>query len=171
MRKLVLFFILLACPALAAEKPSAIAPYINAETPYGQGTMSRLMIKAYDAVLWTDAAKWSLNVPFALTLHYRMGFDKKDLVQRSVKEIQHASALSKKQGASYAKQLSAIFPAVKSGDEITAFFVPEKGIKFFYNNQPSGEITDLTFAKRFVGIWLAPTTTEPSLRKALLGGK
>jgi len=33
-----------------------------------------------------------------------------------------------------------------------------------------GEVKDAEFARRFFGIWLAPSTSEPALRQTLLGG-
>ena len=52
------------------QKPAEIAPYIHANDPYGQGTLTKLWIHAYDATLWTDAHSWSMSAPFALTLRY-----------------------------------------------------------------------------------------------------
>jgi hypothetical protein len=40
--------------------------------------------------------------------------------------------------------------------------------RFFFNEQPIGEIDDPAFARAFFAIWLDPRTSEPSLRSALL---
>lgn len=39
---------------------------------------------------------------------------------------------------------------------------------FLVNGKAVGEVADAEFAQRFFGIWLAPTTSEPQLREALL---
>jgi hypothetical protein len=60
--------------AQAAVKPAELAPVIEADVPYGKGTLYRLFIPASDAALRTDAKSWSMAAPFALSLQYRMGF-------------------------------------------------------------------------------------------------
>jgi hypothetical protein len=37
------------------------------------------------------------------------------------------------------------------------------------NDKPIGNIDDAEFARAFFAIWLDPKTSEPSLRKQLLG--
>ena len=58
---------------------------------------------------------------------------------------------------------------MKAGDRITGVYKPGEGMRFFFNARPAGEIRDAEFARLFVGIWLSPRTSEPSLRRALLG--
>jgi hypothetical protein len=64
--------------------------------------------------------------------------------------------------------MRALFPDVKAGDRITGVHLPGTGAQFWSNGRRLGEIRDSTFAKLFFGIWLAPQTSEPQLRQALL---
>ena len=84
-RKIPLFalalFVSAALPAMAA--PPEIANVIKSDKPYGEGHMNFLFIKAYNARLWTDAAAWSMDAPFAMEITYGMGFDTDDLVGRT----------------------------------------------------------------------------------------
>jgi hypothetical protein len=61
------------------------------------------------------------------------------------------------------------FPDVRPGDRITGVQRPDGVVRFFLNGQLRGEKRDADFARRFFGIWLAPVTSEPRLRAALLG--
>jgi Chalcone isomerase-like len=65
-------------------------------------------------------------------------------------------------------QMRALFPDVKTGDRITGVHQPRTGAVFWSNARLLGEIRDPAFAKLFFGIWLAPQTSEPQLRQALL---
>ena len=161
--------LLLPLSALAqTAKPPELAPYIHAAAPYGQGTLNKLWIHAYDAQLWTDAKPWSMDKEYALSLRYGHDFDGGRIADRSIDEMRHDGSLPKEQEESYRKQLTAIFPDVKDGDIITALYQPDKGVTFFYNGKACGAITDKQFAKRFMGIWLSPATSEPELHGALL---
>ncbi|NDA55758.1 MAG: hypothetical protein EBX61_05545 [Betaproteobacteria bacterium] len=43
------------------------------------------------------------------------------------------------------------------------------GCRFIHNRQLRMDLNDAAFAKAFFGIWLDPRTTEPALRKSLIG--
>lgn len=170
MRKLFLLFSLLtAVPAFAsASKPQCIDNVIEAQTPYGTGTMRELLLKVYDASLWTDADQWSMNAPFALAVTYDMEIDGDDIADRSIEEMQHVATIPQAKAASYRQQLLKLFPDVVPGDTITALYDPNKGIVFCFNGKPGGSIRDMEFAREFMAIWFSPQTSEPKLRKALL---
>jgi Chalcone isomerase-like len=156
-------------PALGETKPMELANVIKAEQPYGHGALSRLMITAYDADLWTDALRWSMQTPSALTLRYRMGFSTDEIVSRSLKEMKRDDpAVSEATLAQYRKLMIGIFPSVKAGDEITGLYTPTGTTQVFLNGRQTGQVHDATFAQRFFGIWLSPSTSEPGLRDRLL---
>lgn len=155
--------------ALAMTRPAEIADSINATRPYGSGSLSWLFLTAYDASLWTDAAQWSMNEPFALTLVYRMSFSTEELVDRTINEMKAiAPGISDVRLDRYRAALSRAFPSVKSGDRITALHTPGAAVSFFHNGKPAGDSHDATLAEPFFAIWLSPKTPEPKLRAALL---
>ncbi len=160
---------MLALPAAAATPPAEIAPVIKSQSAYGSGALSRLMFTAYDATLWTDAPRWTYDAPFALTLTYRMGFTTDELVERSIEEMERGGALKPEEKSRYAQILTAAFPDVNDGDRITALFSPNAGLAFFHNGKHTKTVAAIGFAKRFMNIWLGENTSEPSLRRALLG--
>jgi hypothetical protein len=165
------FFLLAPTPwisgaALAA--PPEIANVIHADKPYGEGHVSFLFLKAYNARLWTDAATWSMDAPFAMEITYGMGFDTDDLVERTIKEMKHVDpGLDDAEVARLTPQLNKVYPPVKSGDRLTALYVPGKPVAFSHNGAPTGAI-DSSYAKDFFGLWLLPNTSDPSLRDKLL---
>ena len=66
--------------------------------------------------------------------------------------------------------LRRVLPDVKKGDRIMGVHRPGVGAAFWLNGKSLGEIRDAAFAQRFFGIWLAPGTSEPGLRNALVAG-
>jgi Chalcone isomerase-like len=169
-RKILLFAILFVLPpASALAAPPEISGVIKSDKPYGEGHMNFLFIKAYNARLWTDAPTWSMDSPCAMEITYGMGFDTGDLVERTIKEMKNVDpGLSDADVAKLTPELSKVYPPVKSGDRLVALYVPGKPIMFSYNGLPTGSIGGDAFAKDFLGIWLSPNTSSPSLRKDLL---
>jgi Chalcone isomerase-like len=160
-------FVSATAPALAA--PPEIANVIKSDKPYGEGHMSFLFIKAYNARLWTDAATWSMDTPFAMEITYGMGFDTDDLTGRTIKEMKTVDpAISDAEVARLTPELNKVYPPVKSGDRLVALYVPGKPVMFTHNGTPTGSIAGDSFIKDFFGIWLSPNTSAPSLRDKLL---
>jgi hypothetical protein len=58
---------------------------------------------------------------------------------------------------------------VQAGDRITGVQRPREATRFFVNARAVGDVRDAEFTRLFFGIWLAPQTSEPRLRDALLG--
>jgi hypothetical protein len=137
----------------------------------GQAKMTFWGIDIYQATLWvapgfvTTAYEQSV---FALELAYRRNFKGADIAKRSMAEMRHQTAMGAAQEARWENQMSALFPDVKAGDRITGVNQPRTGAVFWSNGRLLGEIRDPAFAKLFFGIWLAPQTSEPQLRQALL---
>jgi hypothetical protein len=154
-------------PALA-QAPSEVRTQIKSTTPYGEGELRFLMLHAYTASLWTDAASWSYDAPFALSITYHMDFGRDELVARTLKEMDGQAALSDAERTRYETQLMQSFVDVKDGDRITATYAPSGMIRFYHNGRVTGTLKETAFARRFFDIWLSDKTSEPSLRKKLL---
>jgi hypothetical protein len=63
----------------------------------------------------------------------------------------------------------AIFPNIKEGENITGVVDENKHTHFYHEGILIGSIDDKTFAQSFFGIWLDEKTSEPKMRKQLLG--
>lgn len=65
--------------------------------------------------------------------------------------------------------LKRITPDVNDGDSITGVNLPRRPVRFYKNGTPIGTIEDPEFARAFFAIWFDPRTSEPVLRRQLLG--
>ena len=83
--------------------------------------------------------------------------------------MQRAGGFSEAQGLAWLAQMQRLFPDVKAGDRLVGLHEPGQGARFWHNGQALGRVDDAAFARLFFGIWLAPTTSEPEMRLALLG--
>jgi hypothetical protein len=142
-------------------------------TPHlvGQQRLTYWGFDIYDASLWANApfppeawAKQSL----ALTLRYLRDFKGADIAQRSIDEMQGQRALSPTQLKGWSKALQALIPDVRAGESITGLYQPGQGMKLLHQDRLLGELSDHEFAERFLGIWLAPETSQRQLRQQLL---
>lgn len=165
-----LLLVMISATAFAAviAKPPELASHIKTEIPYGAATLRKIGFRVYDATLWTDLPTWSMQKKFALTLVYGINITGESLAERSITEINRTGKLDPAVEKSLLAELSALFPNVKSGDRITALYLPTKGTVFFHNGKKIGTLADGNSSKRFLGIWLSPETSEPQMRQKLL---
>jgi len=148
-------------------------PRILLRTPrlVGQHRLTYWGFDIYDASLWADApfapeawAKQSL----VLTLRYLRDFKGADIAQRSMDEMQGQRALTPAQLKSWSAILQALIPNVRAGESITGVYQPDKGMQLLHQDRLLGELGDTELAQRFLGIWLAPETSQRQLRQQLL---
>lgn len=127
-------------------------------------------LKIYYIELFSDKNAYSLNNNLAIVINYQRDFSKKILVDRSIQEIKKNNLIKDQTIlSSYQKKLNEVYSDVKSGDRKTAYFNPQNGVELYFNGQKIGEINDLVFAKRFMGIWLNPNSSYPKMTKSLIG--
>lgn len=166
-----LMALLVAMPTFAGAPLPELDGTLKNDKPYGTGQLSWLWMTAYDAELWMDAESWSMGVPFALTLTYRMAFSSDEIVTRTEEEMSKVSPVTAVQLASWQPTLLRAIPPVVKGDRITALHIPGQPVQFFHNGQKTAKLSDPLFADPFFAIWLSEKTSEPSLRAALLKGR
>lgn len=175
--------------ALAAAGPAAVARVDPRETeglgpallpgavPVGRGTLRFLALPVYHATLWA-APGWQPGrlgqAPLVLELHYLRSFRGRDIALRSLEEMRRAGPLDPADEARWLAAMQRLFPDVADGDRIAGLWDPAEGARFALARaggapQPLGALPEPHFAERFFGIWLAPTTSQPALRAALLG--
>jgi hypothetical protein len=163
-----------ACLALAAamplagwakEPPQALSAVLPALRPWGSGEFRRFGFLVYEATLWAGEGERPVP-PLALGLTYKRNIEGKAIAEASVDQMRRFDA-SDAQLARWGQQMAGLFPSVKPGDRIVGLQLSDRA-RFFYNDQPLGEINDAAFARAFFAIWLDPRTSEPSLRTALL---
>jgi hypothetical protein len=169
-----------AAPLLIAHRGFAqeVAPAeVQKELPdavlSGASRMRFFGLSIYDARLWVTPGFRSANYSqsaMALELNYLRDLSGKAIAERSLKEMQRAGSMDTTTAQRWLAAMTEAFPDVKVSDRITGIHHPEQGARFWFNGQLRATIRDVEFSQRFFGIWLAQTTSEPTLRSALLAG-
>lgn len=152
--------------------PAAVLESLSAPRLAGRGTLAWWGLAVYDASLWVPpgfAHRDFERSAFALELAYRRPLRAVDIARRSIEEMRRTGMVTPSQAQRWDGQLRTVLPDVDAGDRIAGVHRPGRGASFFVNGRPAGDIADPTFARLFFGIWLAPGTSEPALRAALLG--
>lgn len=163
-----------AASPVAVPLPTEVArPLPNARL-WGSGSYRFFGLRIYDVRLWTAsgfvAEQYPLH-PFALELRYARDFTGVDIANRSLSEMRRIEAFDAPQGQRWLAAMVEAFPDVRDGDRLTGLNQPGVAAQFFHNGQATRVIDGTAFARRFFGIWLAPETSEPALRRQLLAGR
>ena len=152
--------------------PALLRQTLAGATLAGKGQMRFLQLRIYDARLWVmpqfDAHAYERQ-PLALELTYHRTFSSSAIAQRSIEEIQRQRTLSPAQAERWRQTLADVLPDVQAGDRLTSLYLPAQGMRLWRGNQELSPIQDAELAQLFFGIWLSPRTSEPQLRRALLG--
>lgn len=155
----------------AQEVPPSVTKYIKDPVLVGSGRLSKWLWDAYDASLYSSSGKFSPNEPFALSLDYLMDFSKEQIAERSIKEIRKQGFKDKDKLGKWYYKLVDIFIDVDEGINITGIYFSDGSAGFYSGKKALGYIDDKELARLFFDIWLSPKTSEPDMRKQLLGIK
>ena len=175
MRKTVVVFLWLFASLfeLDVKADEQVPTYVLDSVPnaqmLGEGRLKVLFWNVYDATLYTPSSGYFSGGPFALSLTYLMDFAGQDIAKRSVDEMQDQGWQDTTQLESWENQMITLFPNVKEGDTLVGIQTTEGSARFYYNDTFVGQVDDGEFSKAFFGIWLSPKTSEPKLRRKLLG--
>jgi hypothetical protein len=138
----------------------------------GKGKYTFLFMKIFDIELYAPQGKFDKNQPYALELDYHRNLKGKSIAEKTIEKISEQSTkVSSEQLNSWQQQLTTILPDVKQGSSLIGVYTPSiKQTKFFNNEQVLlGSIDGEDFANHFFGIWIGEDSSEPQLRKSLLG--
>jgi hypothetical protein len=162
--------------AVSGDLPSGLPPAVAAQLPEvrirGGGELRFLGLSIYDARLFREVSARgdvTTDEPFALQLTYKRKLYSRLIAARSVEEMSKLGYGSAAQRARWGELLENILPDVDGGDSLTGINLPKLGVRFYRNGNPIGLIDDLEFAHAFFAIWLDPRTSEPALRRRLMG--
>lgn len=160
--------------ASASVAPAEVQALLPTAVLSGSTRFTYWGFAVYDASLWIRPgfrAQAFERHGFALQLRYLRNFTNAAITERSVEEMARQSNPTPELRASWRTSLQGAFPDVRSGDRITGVNRPGEGAVFLTNGQQTGLVQDAAFARLFFGIWLAPDTSEPVMRLALLAGQ
>ncbi len=156
-------------PAAAPPLPPTVASLLPHARAQGGGELTWFGLPIYHGYLWSTGGGFSFDAPFALDLHYQRALAGRAIAQRSVEEIAKLGFGDAADHARWGDAMARLFPDVRRGDHLTGVHVPGRGVRFFHNGRPLGEIADADFARAFFGIWLDARTSRPDFRRRLLG--
>jgi hypothetical protein len=158
--------------AAAMAPPTEVAIAVSAACLQGRGTLRYFGLQVYEARLWAApgfAAERYTDQAFALELEYARGFAGGGIAQRSIEEMRRSAVVANGQAREWQAAMVRAFPDVAPGDRLTGIHAPGAATRFFHNGRPTSTVADPQFARAFFGIWLAATTSEPELRRQLIG--
>ena len=166
-----------ALPAMAAtgatpRAPAEVASALPAADLIGAATMRFVGFEIYEARLWAAPGFAAADYPehaFALELRYARNLDGEAITERSLTEMRRVGSFDRTQERAWREQLARAIPDVKAGDRLTGLRDAKGATRFFANGRQTAVITDPEFSRLFFGIWLSPQTSEPALRRDLIG--
>lgn len=153
--------------------PDPVAKEIAKDVPNlakrGEAAMRFIGLKVYDIRLWTANQAQNFGEPFALELVYDMNFKGKEIAERSITEMRKQGYNDEVKLKRWSAVMTRIFPDIKKGDTLVGVSIPNKEIRFYSHEKLIAAEKDMEFARAFFDIWLSEKTSEPTLRKKLLG--
>lgn len=159
--------------ATRAAPPTRLQGLLSSPKLMGQQRFSYWGFAVYDASLWANTSFASLDWAqhnLVLELRYLRDFKGADIAQRSIDEMHGQRPLTAAQTQNWSAQLHQLIPNVREGERLTGVYTPHKSLQLLHQDQLVGELRDGELAQRFMGIWLAPETSQRQLRLQLLAG-
>lgn len=156
-------------PSLAIADANIAERYVPNPQEVGTGRLTVLFWDVYDASLYAPNGEWDGDKPYALSLSYLRDLNGSDIAERSVEEMRNQGFKSEVKLAIWYQKMKALFPDVDANTNLTGIRDNKGNTIFYRNGERIGAINDPEFSDWFFGIWLNERTSEPKLRKRLLG--
>ena len=146
-----------------------ISRHVPNAAKVGEARMTYLFWDVYDAELFAPNGQWSAEVPFALSLTYLRSLDGEAIAERSIEEMQKQGFNDKTKLTQWLDTMRELFPNVQDQHNLIGIQTHNGHASFYHNQTYLGTIADAEFSKQFFAIWLNEKSSEPKLRKQLLG--
>lgn len=172
MRNFLLAMVVLCSGLSHAYATHAATPWeqqVPSAQTVGKGEFHYLFMHIYDAELSAPNGAFEPDAPYALKLTYHRAFDGVDIADESLRQMRKQGLKDEALLTRWGGEMRKVFPDVAKGDALTGVRRADGTTQFFHGEKSIGQINDPAFTDAFFGIWLSPKTTEPKLRKQLLG--
>jgi hypothetical protein len=139
-------------------------------TVIGKAKFSVLFWDIYQSTLLTTSGNYPIKNKqhqLLFEINYLKDISRDELIERTVQQWQHIG-IKTANYQDYIPALKRIWPNIKKGDTLS-LVITNQNSAFYFNQQYIGSINDAAFGQRFIDIWLARNTSQPKLRKQLLG--
>jgi hypothetical protein len=151
--------------------PDHVRRHIDDARPSGSGRLTWFGLHVYDARMFVPRNFNPANPsaqPFALEITYARSLEGRAIAERSRDEIARLGLGSDAQRQRWLADMVALFPDVKSGQQLVGIYRPGSSTRFYVDGGFLGEVADPEFGRAFFAIWLDPRTSAPQLRASLL---
>lgn len=165
-RLLLLSFAACVCAFPALADP---AKFVPGAKKVGAGRMTYLTLPVFDATLYAPGGDYSPGEPLVLTLSYLRNLKGRDIARNSVEQMRRQGGHTEASLKGWGTAMAGIFPDVAKGATLTGVLQADGTTGFYQNGKLIGRIEDPDFGRAFFDIWLGPRTSQPALRKQLLG--
>lgn len=160
--------------AAVAAPPAFVTGDVPEARLAGEGDYTWFGMRIYQAQLWVGPLGYqgaaSETAPFVLELRYARSLDGKKIAEASYEQMQKIGVGTPEQRLAWLSTMQRIFPYVREGQRIAGAYRAgiAPGVRFYLDGKVLADVSDGDFARAFFAIWLAPATTAPKLRSALL---
>ena len=138
--------------------------------PVGSSDMRWMVFKVYNITLLTHDGEYQPEgYPQALEIRYYRDIDKEDLVKSTGNQWIKLGIPSSKIKL-WLPELLAMWPDISANDTLRIEVDVNGTNNFRFNGELIGAVDDEDFSRAFLDIWLSPETTQPAVRKRLIGG-
>ncbi|MFT4807509.1 MAG: hypothetical protein ACI9LX_000829 [Paraglaciecola sp.] len=135
----------------------------------GEAKLQVLFWDVYNSSLYSQTGEYQVEIfPQALKIDYLRDIEAKDLIDRTQDEWEKLG-IEKAKFSPWIALLTDMFPNIKKGDTLLLNVNENYQSEFFFNGKTIGQITDQTFGKSFLRIWLDENCSYPKVRKKLIG--
>jgi hypothetical protein len=135
----------------------------------GAGRMTYLTLPVFDATLYAPGGVYAPDKPFALSLTYLRNIKGRDIARNSVEQMRRQGGHSDAKLTAWGEAMTGIFPDVANGTTLTGVHEADGATVFYRGAAEIGRVDDPAFSRAFFDIWLGAKTSQPALRKQLLG--
>jgi hypothetical protein len=135
----------------------------------GEAKLKVLFWDVYNSSLYSKTGEYQAEqFPQSLKINYLRDIDAEDLIERTQDEWEKLG-IKQVTFSQWIPLLTNIFPNIKKGDTLLLSVSEKQQSEFFFNGKTIGKITDQTFGKSFLRIWLDVNCSYPKLRNKLIG--
>ncbi|TMP30120.1 hypothetical protein CWB99_03355 [Pseudoalteromonas rubra] len=154
----------------------------------GTAELRYLFWDIYSAALYTSGGTYQeTEFPQVLKLTYKRDIEAQELVD-ATREQWQKQKLELDNREQWLRQLGQLWPDIRKGNQLILVVDADQQSRFYFRPAPPetltpslsesalkesarflGAINDRAFGPAFLGIWLSEKTTEPKLRKQLIG--
>lgn len=156
----------------APDLPAELRSTLPSVRLVGKGVLRFFGLRVYEARLWAAPGFPSEDYPrhpFALELVYDRKLEGAAIAERSIAEMRRVGSFTEAQSRQWLELMKQAFPDVQAQDRLLGLNDGQGEVRFFHNSRQTAQIRDAEYARLFFGIWLAPQTSAPAMRNALLG--